>query len=76
MNNFILPPIYIKIEHILREINPNVAKEFGFTKSYKRLSKALELAKKVQDLVKAARQDMLGLYTDNENNKTLSLMNP
>ena len=55
----------------LREINPNVAKEFGFTKSYKRLSKALELAKKVQDLVKAARQDMLGLYTDNENNKNL-----
>lgn len=55
----------------LREINPNVAKEFGFTKSYKRLSKALELAKKVKDLVKAARQDMLGLYTDNENNKNL-----
>lgn len=40
------------------------SKDFGYTKSYKRLSNALTYAEKAADLIDAAKQDMLGEYHD------------
>ena len=45
-------------------ISPGFAKHFGYTKSYKRLSKALTYAEKARDLILAAKQDMQGEYGD------------